>query len=305
MQLTEEDLKQINSIFDVEKLHLSIGSIYAKELKDIVEDDFCSLDLAVNEVIGYYVSKEMGIFSPYYKIVIPNINIFERVFVISDNLNNYGVFKTFEKLGMSEYKCGSLYEIKYFLENELSYRFNISEYLPNILLDIIKVYIFDILMGNWDRYNQNWGLIFRKDGVNLAIFDNEFIMDYRLPALSSSINTDTWASIKKNTSDKRKTLKDEIKQFLSNASEEYQDLFLTVFHKFNPNYFQNLLVRLEKEETIITNKGLKPFLIDNLVDYVYLYQNNYNLIEEAIEEFRKENKQKALTREIMFAILKK
>ncbi len=305
MQLTKEDLKQINSIFDVEELHLSIGSIYAKELKNIVEEEFRSIDLAVNEVIGYYVSKDMGITSPYYKIVIPNIKCADRVFVISDSLNNYGVFKTFYDLEIPEYKCGSIFEIKYFLENELNYRLNINKYLPNILADIIKVYIFDILMGNWDRYCQNWGLLFKKDSVNVAIFDNEFIMDYRLPALSSSINTDTWASIKKNTNDKRKTLKEEIKQFLSNASEEYQELFITIFHKFNPQYFENLLVRLEKEETIITDNGLIPLEIDNLDDYVYLYQNNYNLIDEVVEEFKKENKQKNLTREITFAILKK
>ena len=160
-------------------------------------------------------------------------------------------------------------------------------------------------MGNWDRYCQNWGLLFKKDNVNVAIFDNEFIMDYRLPALSSNINTDIWASIKKNSSDKRKTLKDEISHFLRNVSEEYQELFITIFHKFNPSYFQNLLIRLEKEETIITDKGLQPLEIDNLTEYVYLYQNNYNLIDEAVEEFKKENKRKALTREITFAILKK
>ncbi len=285
MNLTSEDLQKISRVELATNLNLSLGQVYVKKVEGIQELGFTSADLATNEVISYKLAKEIGLLCPFYKIAV----IDQRVYVISEDLNNYGFFQTFADLEMPESIGMSLYEIWDYLENYFKNSPLIKD-IPSILEDIIKTYIFDIILGNWDRFNYNWGLVFNEDKVKLAIFDNEFITSYRLPAVSSSISGDIWGKDKKMTLNKKDTLKYEIKRFLQESSSEFIEMFNKILEDFSPNHFIDVLNNVEKEETVATYREDIHLKISKKDEYIEKYQSNYALIKEACEELSRKRK---------------
>ncbi len=284
MDLIKEDIAKVKQMPFGQFIDLSMGKVYVKEFCTEQKNYFHPLDLAINELIGSKIAKEMGLMCPTYKIVMPDSEKDYKVYVVSDDLNNYGKFYTFEALGMPFGIGMSLYGIWDFLE----YKKILNK---NIFTDIIKVYIYDILLGNRDRLHFNWGLIFMSDKkVQLAIFDNECILDYHLPAVSSEVSGDEWGSIKKNTRDKKATLKEEIKQFLTESSDEFFQMFKDIFVKFSPEYFSLILDSIELEEKIYTEQGEIPLIMKNKNKYLENYKKNYDLINDVLLEFNKERK---------------
>lgn len=287
MNLIEEDIAKIQQVKEREFVSLSVGNVHVKKTGVEQKTYFHPLELATNEVIGSKIAQEMGLMCPTYKIVMPDREKIHQVYVVSDDLNNYGKFYTFEDLEMPSWTGLSLYEIWDFLENYFCDNMGGGS-ISNIFTSIIKVYIYDILLGNWDRFHSNWGLIYMSDHkVQLAIFDNECIMDYHLPALSSQVSGDEWDSIKKNTRNKKETLREEIKQFLMESSDEFFQMFKDTFVKFTPDYFSLILDKVELEEIIYTEEGEIPLIIKNKNKYVENYKNNYDLIHEVLQEFNK------------------
>ena len=293
MNLTSEDLQKISQVELVTNLNLSLGQVYAKKVEGIQELGFTSADLAINEVISYKLAKEIGLLCPFYKIAV----IDQRVYVISEDLNNYGFFQTFADLEMPVNIGMSLYEIWDYLENYFKNSSLIKD-LPAILEDAIKVYIFDIILGNWDRFNYNWGLVFKKNKVRLAIFDNELIMSYSLPAVSSSFSGTIWEKDKKMTRNKKQTLKEEIKQFLNESSSEFVKMFNEILERFSPEHFKTVLNKIENEETVTTYSGDIHFKILKKNEYIEKYQNNYVLIKEACEEVLQKSKRLDLRKNV-------
>lgn len=284
MNLIEEDITKIKQMRFGQFANLSMGKVYVKEFFVEQRNYFRHLDLAINEVIGSKIAKEIGLICPTYKIVMPDSEKDYKVYAVSDDLNNYGKFYTFEALEMPFGIGMSLYEIWDFLE----YKKILNE---NIFTDIIKVYIYDILLGNRDRLHFNWGLIFMSDKkVQLAIFDNECILDYHLPAVSSQVSGDEWDSIIKNTRNNKETLKEEIRHFLTESSDEFLQMFKDTFAKFTPDYFSLILDSIELEEKIYTEQGEMPLIIKNKNKYVENYKNNYDLIQGVLKEFNKGRK---------------
>ena len=284
MDLIEEDIAKIRQMRFGQFADLRMGKVYVKEFFVEQKNYFCHLDLAINEVIGSKIAKEMGLMCPTYKVVMPDREKSYKVYVVSDDLNNYGKFYTFEDLEMPFGIGMSIYEIRDFLE----YKKILNE---NIFADIIKVYIYDILLGNRDRFHFNWGLIFMNDNkVQLAIFDNECILDYHLPAVSSEVSGDAWYATKKNSRDNKATLKEEIRQFLTESGDEFLQMFKDTFTKFTPDYFSLILDSIELEEKIYTEQGEMPLIIKNKNKYVENYKNNYDLIQGVLKEFNKGRK---------------
>ena len=217
MELSLDDIEQIETIKWPTKLNLSIGAFYVKDIEDAYP-----LNLAIDEVIGYYVAKEIGLMCPKYQIVMP-YNDDEEVFVISEDLNNYGKFVDAFNLGVLREHNASLPSIEKFLEKKFLNNSTYGNKIPEVFSDIIKMYVFDILFCNWDRRSNNWGLIFTNDNMQISILDNENLLDNDFNhAISSQVDGVVW-------------LKDSSSQFEQRISEVI-------------NYMYELSVSVKKDE---------------------------------------------------------
>ena len=285
MNLTLDDIEQIETINSPTKLDLSIGSFYAKQIIDTYP-----MNLAIGEVLGSYIAKEIGLFCPKYQIVLP-YNDDEEVFVISEDLNNYGKFIDAFNLGLLKEHNASLYGIWDFLEKKYLKDPIYGTKIPEVFNDIIKMYIFDILFCNWDRRSNNWGLIFTEDNMKLAIFDNEFLLENDINhIISSQVDGVEWLNNTKmamNQNRRRVRLEMDLTTFFKESSKEFLVLFEDIFNLITPEYFRKILDQIEREEIIITKDGNIPLEIDDKEDYIKIYSDNYYLIKDIYHDYIK------------------
>ena len=285
MELSLYDIIKIAQVNWPTKLDLSIGSFYVKNIEDAYP-----LNLAIGEVLGYYISKEIGLICPKYNIVMPD-NKDEEVFVISEDLNNYGKFINAFDLGLLREHNASLSSIEKFLEKKFLNDPVYGSKIPEVFKDIIKMYIFDILFSNWDRRSNNWGLIFTKDNMQLAILDNENLLDSDFNhTISSQDNGVEWLKDFKRamTIEERKAkIINDLNNFFANYSSEYILLFEDIFNLITPEYFKKLLNQIEREKIIITKDGKIPLEIFDKEDYVKIYSDRYYLVKEIYQKYRR------------------
>ena len=285
MNLTLDDIEQIETIKGPTKLDLSIGSFYAKQIIDTYP-----INLAIAEVLGSYIAKEIGLFCPKYQIVLP-YNDDEEVFVISEDLNNYGKFVDAFNLGLLKEYNASLYGIWDFLEKKYLNNPIYGSKIPKVFNDIIKMYIFDILFCNWDRRSNNWGIIFNEDNMQLAIFDNEFLLENDINhIISSQVDGVEWLNktkIAMNQNRRRISLEMDLTTFFKESSKEFLILFEDIFNLITPDYFREILNKMEKNEIVITKDGNVHLEIYDKEDYVQIYSNNYYLIKDIYHDYLK------------------
>lgn len=282
MELSLYDIIKIAQVNWPKKLDLSIGSFYVKKIEDAYP-----LDLAITEVLGSYIAKEIGLMCPKYKIVMPD-NKDEEVFAISEDLNKYGKFITAFDLGLLREHNASLLSIEKFLEKKFLNNPTYSSKIPEVFNDIIKMYVFDILFCNWDRRSNNWGLIFTKDTMQLAILDNENLLDNDFNhTISSQDNGVEWLkNIKRAmTNEQRKErLINDLTNFFDSFNSEYILLFENIFNLLTPEYFKKILNQIERQEVIITKDGKIPLEIFDKEDYVKIYSDRYYLVKEIYQK---------------------
>ena len=285
MELSLYDIIKIAQVNWPKKLDLSIGSFYVKN----IENEY-PLNLAIGEVLGYYIAKEIGLMCPKYQIVMPD-NKDEEVLVISEDLNNYGKFINAFDLGLLREHNASLSSIEKFLEKKFLNNPVYGSKIPEVFNDIVKMYIFDILLCNWDRRSNNWGLIFTKDNMQLTIFDNENLLENDFNhTISSQDNGVEWLkNIKRAMTDeeRKERLINDLTNFFESFDNEYILLFENIFNLITPEYFRKILDQIEREEVIIMKDGNVPLEIDDKEDYVKIYSDNYYLIKDIYHDYLK------------------
>ncbi len=285
MKLSLDDIEQIETIKEPTKLNLSAGSFYAKQIIDTYP-----INLAIAEVLGSYIAKEIGLFCPKYQIIFP-YNDDEEVFVISEDLNNYGKFVDAFSLGLLREHNASLYGIWDFLEKKYLNDPVYGSKIPKLFNDIIKMYLFDILFCNWDRRSNNWGIIFTDDDMQLAIFDNEFLLENDINhVISSQVDGVDWLNktkIAMNIDRRRIRLTMDLTTFFKESSKEFLLLFEDIFNLITPDYFREILNKMEKDEIVITKDGNVPLEIYDKEDYVKIYSDNYYLIKDIYHDYLK------------------
>ncbi len=284
MNLTSEDKNKIKKVTYVEQLNLSSGSYYVKRI--VLGEDAYPYGLALNEVIGMSLIKYFnipGIVCPFYQIYMPKKENDEEIYVISEDLNRFGDFRLASFLGISYVKGASLYEIWVLLEKNWQNKKEWLAKLPSLFQNIIFMYLFDIFFNNWDRKNNNWGIIFNKD-LQLAMFDNEYIFDLRKsPHISVDIDGAKYLERRKKEKIQNIIL-NELQTFIKESSTEFveiMDLFLT---KMTPNDFAHILDEIENNNYIITDEEKIKLEIDDREELQDSYEDNYMLIENIKRE---------------------
>lgn len=145
MNFTSEDWEILRHLGFRRKVNFSFGSYYTKG---------CNYKLALNELIGSYFAKKIGLISPNYKLVYFD----DYYYVLSSEIS----FKTAEEMGVNEENLG--YDL---VRNILAERYNLkSEYEKMLLMNY--------LLGNDDLSFINWGI---NDNNHIVTLDFEMLFN--------------------------------------------------------------------------------------------------------------------------------
>lgn len=239
INLTENDKEIIRHLGYPKIVNLSSGSYLIK-----VDYD----KTGVNELIGKKLADIMGLVCPRYFLV----EVDNAKYLLSEDLNQYGEFisaleicENF-KSHKKEYKSNedinisdnSIYSIWAYLEAN----FPVAK-SKELMKEIIRMYIFDILFLNNDRDLKNWGILTQSDGSShVVIFDNELIFYENTPfpgiSLTASL-TELYPSVY-----------DDFRIFLKESSSEFAALFKYYFDLITPEFFKGLIEQIERRDNI-------------------------------------------------------
>ena len=158
INLTEKDKEIIKHLGYSKKVNLSSGSYYIK---------LVGAERGLKELLGSTIATQIGLITPRNNLV----SIDEEIFLLSEDLNDYGKFIKAEDLEIgdpiNEY-C-SIEEAIYVLKN--------NYHLGSEIENLIRIYTFDILFKHFDRNKGNWGLLYLPDSSpKLAILDHEYLL---------------------------------------------------------------------------------------------------------------------------------
>lgn len=249
LQLTKEDIEIITHLGFPRVVTLSCGDFLIKRVK---------IDVVIRELLGEKIGKIMELKVPHNEYQVLN----SEYYILSADLNKEGEFITAtQKFNENERTDYSLYEVWLSLENEPNYN------IHNVV-DIIKIYIYDILFHNSDRTLDNWGFLKHQDGTEeVVMFDHEFIL-----------NDGDTAILHANDITKIPLLKVDFKKFLELSSKEFSDLFKYYYDLFTPAYFNELL------DTEAKNIGLEISYIVHALKTYYAkhYQNLGEIYQNTI-----------------------
>lgn len=144
--------------------------------------------------------------------------------------------------------------INFFVNNYPNYE--------ELIIEILKVFLFDTLFLNSDRYTENWGIL----NGHIVIFDNANIFsddNFSLMGESSRI-TNIYETL----------------ESILNDFEECAEL-LAEFLKITPEFLSNLITDIEEALNVKIKKKK---------NYKYSYKKHYQKIKEILEKYRGENR---------------
>ena len=259
MKLNASDIDIINHLGYPKVVNLSTGDFLVKK---------AFKNYHYNELIGEKLSHVFDLFTPHNHVV----KVAGDYYVLSEDLNKLGDFKTASQLGMPG-RAYSLTDAWIFIETNFP-----KKRISKLLLDLVRIYIFDVLFYHFDRNLNNWGIITTEKENRLVILDNEFILVSEKDIKESFYYFDKeelelYATLPKYNplsfidfnlpEEKQNELLAELlatelepniyrdfKVFLASSSKEYQDLFAYYFNLITPEYLVNLIAEVETENNI-------------------------------------------------------
>lgn len=269
INLTENDKEIIRHLGDPKIVNLSSGSYLIKEDYD---------KTGANELIGKKLADIMGLVCPRYFLV----DVDNKKYILSEDLNQYGKFMPafdfcekyedeFESYPLNKLyqdetwydedakkilHGNSLYDIWSFLENNYP-----SEISKELMSQVLKIYIFDILFLNYDRDARNWGILTQKDQVNIAILDNELIFTKKSEENEENDDKQTESSyyaetvsLNVNFKKEHAPVYEDFQYFLKESSSEFISLFKYYFDLITPEFLKCLIEQIERRDNIQIEK---------------------------------------------------
>ncbi len=207
------------------------------------------------ELVMEKIAKRLGIYSAHYRLVLYD----GKEYYISDSLDNDGIFISAESLGIDG---SNLYAIWY----------GIEKYFPGFVYElmqqIIRIYLMDILLMNYDRTDLNWGFYYKDETISVAIIDSEMAFSISSSYMSCANDLGIQEYVRINDSKK------EIINFLNVSSQEYVDMFKEMFLLLTPQYVQQIFEEVEEEiGRDIRDKEL----------YLSIYREHYMSIKDLLD----------------------
>ncbi len=218
------------------------------------------------------LAKSVGINSAHYELA----NIDGSYYTFSKEISPF--FDTGEKLGIEAH---SLYNIW----NELEKKKYNNTY--DLMLNFIRMYLFDLLFLNGDRESDNWGIVSEKGNAELYILDNEFSFDDFYPPQLTAHPEDDYYSHKggfyamygdeSNTCSSELYL-EELEYFLNGTGKEYTEVFMDMYNKLTPEFVYEKILEIEEN-----NNKKMPHLHSRL----NIYEGYYKEISKLLNNKKK------------------
>ncbi len=233
---------------------------------------FCkSSDNEVNELVACKLAKIVSVNCVEYHLV----KVDGIYYYLSYSFNNIGKFKRGSDFVGKSSGDNTLYSIWNAFESEY------PDECKELMLDLVKMFIFDIFLLNGDRHSGNYAVVEDDGKHKVYMFDNDetFQSLFRVVLSAKYDRYDyvrrTNRIIKDNVSFSTRDNNEMLEYFLSSSAKEFCDLVVDFYYKLTPDVVYNVFLKIEQEENIrISNK-----------DYnIKLYRENYELIGSLLEE---------------------
>jgi hypothetical protein len=253
------------------------------------------------ELVVEKACKAINLHCAHYEIV----KIFDTYYYLSEDINTYGTFKKLseidnemndkfvridDKTKLNEIAkddplVSNIYDRPFLIENMDS---NVSmynvwvllekkygkEYIEELMRDLIKTYVLDILFYNSDRHASNFGVLESNGKPTLYVFDNSLSFDN---SKNAALSAKYMKYEDDNTSSRDNLINNlrDLREFLSTSSEEYNQLCMQIINKLSPEYIGRIMFE------VINENNLDEFRDD----YFYIkYKNNYELLYSMIHK---------------------
>lgn len=211
------------------------------------------------EIVAEKIAARFGIICAHYE----GLRMGHKIYLLSEDLASIGAFKPISEYGPhnpSLYTFWELFERIY------------PSYSNQLLQELIRVYLMDIIIMNSDRNHTNWGIIITSSGPHICIFDNELILrgdDVKLTA--DFIDGDNLTAL-----DDKPCLTEELDYFLETSTEEYLLLFEEMLNTLTPEVFEQILNEVEEEyqDTIEEKIWALHLFSDNYFELKRLLQSH-------------------------------
>ncbi len=292
MILTKDDLGRIRKVKLATKINISGKEFYVKKAYD-ADGRNEGIDLAINELINAEILKRIGLISPDIEIIKLRDN---DIYILSEDIATLGNFKTVSSLGLTRESSSSLFNIWNFLTEKYRDNKRILAQIPELFKEIVTMYLYDIMMGNWDRLGDNWGIIFNDDEseiISLALLDNEYHLDNFIPNISSLPEGDAWFQKRRQLLmeeapvyeiRRKEAIDQELRRFFYESSSEFYQVFANLYDTLTPKFYEEILDDLEQTKGIHTSKGIIPLEITRKDELIAKYIENYERIGQIWQE---------------------
>lgn len=226
-----------------------------------------SLSEGQNELIAKKIADIYGLICPECHIEVFNPHVEDSECIIySRDVNETGRFSH-----LSYYRnLETLYQIWDGLE--------FKGYDPKMLMpDIIKMYIFDLVLGNYDRSPSNWGFVEINKEMHVVIFDNEYILrDDWTPHISCDLD-ETRFTAGYDFQATFRARKGELQCFLEASDDTFTAFVGDFLKKITPEVFEGILEEVAKEtKSYIRDKDEK----------IQIYQRNYEAFNKIYLDYK-------------------
>ncbi len=253
MKITEGDWSKIkaSAYKGVEAVKLNSGSFYVKNtLKECGE----------RALLAARILQDFKIITPKTYILNDYCDR-DFVYILTEDLNNYGDFKTANQLGISLIINYSIFEIQKQLD----------KLPPNILEEILIMHFFDLLFSNWDRNCHNWGIVQKDNEMHIATIDHDFMLDKDANCVMSFYKKSAVYNIDAEIEDAKTVLRRDLLSFRKNFPLAFQERWEYFLNITKGNYLENIIKELKIEY---------PDLFQKYQKMVVNFQKQHQLIEK-------------------------
>lgn len=223
-----------------------------------------------NELVAYEIANILGINSICYDIA----SYGGYVGVLSKNFvgNNKYIPMSFilkKVYGVYNNEANNLDDIW----DALYIYFKDFEIVKNLMDEIVNLFLFDVIIGNSDRHNDNYGILISDNGIHIQAFDNMLMGDenaiyYNEYSMKVSYNLQILENDIPDNS---------IKDFLSISDSLYTDRFINMLTVLDDDVLNYVISNVERRTKSRINDNIKKSILSKL-------KSNKMLLKSLIKE---------------------
>lgn len=259
-----EDLKDNDGFIDISDLKFkklsNFRNVYTLEYnnKKYYFKTIYNIKTMYNELIAEEIANDYDIPHIHYDLAVldGNIGVISEDF-IKDNetfTDMCSILKTIYNDPEDKTNHNNLTDIW----NALSIIFNDEKIIADLMEQIVNIFIFDILIANSDRHDENYGLILGNNTRISPIYDNNCMLsDIALYEEKYAIKADSYDN-------------SIISSFLFKSSEEYYELLKSKLWIIEDKNIDKIIKRVEDK----TNITIEDFIKRNIKDKFSIQYKN-------------------------------